>query len=264
VFLVTRSSEEEKPIDLLFKWLADSELLIAVPDEKMPSEQLMAFRELEKAATFKGIALRYEYYPGDPNILRDAGSRKVVRKRAAFAYRFERIKNLLGLPSVGCSLYLTVLDGTYFDRLSIRLSANRTFSHKASGSKTLGTVTVPEHVESSMLFAFYQRRVDFSGEPTAAAIDHVLPRRQTSVRNWKPVQTPAGGFAPARQLYSSIDQNELMDALQSVRKQTFDVRVAFWLENLEVLYSNSEHGDVGALDDFQRCLSDSAILARAS
>src|ERR1700683_1304853 len=101
VFLPARH-DQDNSFDLLFKWLNESALLIAIPQRNERLSQWPAeFRSLEKPDKFNGVQLSYAAYPNDPDLARDAGSRSIVRKRVAFDYRFIAHKGERP-PSVGC------------------------------------------------------------------------------------------------------------------------------------------------------------------
>jgi hypothetical protein len=264
VFLVTGPSFGN-PIELLFKWLNDSDLLIGVPDAESPPDSLEDFRKLQKPSRFKGIKLRYGYYGRDPDVPRDASSLMVVRRPVEFSSRFEEIKDLVGLPSIGCQIDLTALDGEFFDQLMIRLTSNKTFAHRAvksSGGKLQYFVT-PERLDTAILFSFGQKTSNFTGEPTSAAFGSLKTQITMKDRNVRPVMTPAGGLTPVRQLFSYIERQDLFTALDIASEQPFDVKIGFWLENLQVIYSSNKVINLRAIAEFRQCLSDNAIFVAA-
>src|SRR4051812_26023643 len=95
VFLIT-SPSLGNPIELLFKWPDDSDLLIGLPDTESSQDSLENFRRLQKPSKFKGVNLRYEYYASDPDIPRDASSLILLSRPVEFSFRFERIKDMVG------------------------------------------------------------------------------------------------------------------------------------------------------------------------
>jgi hypothetical protein len=156
-------------VDLLFKWLSESALLIAIPQGNDRVYWPTQFRALKKPDELHGVQLYYETYPSNPDLAQDAASQLIVRKQAPFDYRFRAIKRGIDV-SVGCALDLTVIDGEYFDNLLVNVSAWKTRAHSEYSRKDYSTVvTVPERSLAAIEISVHRKIGNFTSDPTAAA-----------------------------------------------------------------------------------------------
>jgi hypothetical protein len=247
--------------DVLFKWLSDSHLLVAVPEgqglEKWPAQ----FRALQKPDQFKGVQLSYVSYSNDPDTVRDANSKITIRKPVAFAYHFDPVGSFGALGQVGCDLYMSAADGQYFNKLSLRLSASKTLAHRALSGLT--TFDVGEKSSGSILFYAHQEIAKPRAYVTAATFDSLPPLAEfiSMNRTFRPVPTPNGGTAPVWHIMWAIGSQDLVAVLSKIKLGTFDIKVGFWLDNIEVLYSSAPPGDSGAVEEFERCMAEKAIFS---
>jgi hypothetical protein len=247
--------------DVLFKWLGDSHLLVAVPEggglEKWPAQ----FGALQKPDQFKGVQLSYVSYSNDPDTVRDANSKIIIRKPVAFDYRFDPVGSFDALRQMGCNLYMSAPDGQYFNKLSMRLIASKQLAHRAtSGSTTFG---MGEKSSGSILFYAHQEIEKPRAYVTAARFDSLPPLAEfiSMNRTFRPEPTPNGGTAPVWQIMWAIGSKDLVAVLSKIKVGTFDIKVGFWLDNIEVLYSSAVPGDIGAVEEFERCMAEKAIFS---
>jgi hypothetical protein len=70
----------------------------------------------------------------------------------------------------------------------------------------------------------------------------------------------AGGFSPAWQIAWSLGKPEIGTVIDKIRSGRFDVKVGFWLDDAETIYSNSAPGDLQPVNDFEQCMADNAIV----
>ena len=259
-FLSTHLSTPNLP-DVLFKWLSDSSLLVAIPEESGREKWMAEFRKLQKPQKFRGVSLIYAVYSKDPDHFRDATSKVISRKPARFDYRFQTDKNSASLPSIGCSLYMTAPDGQHFNQLSLRLSASKTSAHKARRGTTV--IDVPERSSASILVSGDYAIANSTGYATAAALDTLLPITETmfNVRASKPIRAPNGASLPMWQIYWEIGLEDITVATNKIKEGAFEVKVGLWLDNAEVIYPNVGPADLGVLDDFTRCIAENGIFA---
>jgi hypothetical protein len=243
------------PDSVGFKWLDDTHLLIAGHHEDdIP----------KKPNNFEGVSLVYSTYKAsDPDQSRDAASFAVSHRKVSFGYRFEFVPGY-GQPGADCNLYLIADGRPEVEQIGLRLTASKIFPAKANAPGK-GTVEMPERSGFSILFSAqgdYSRPITFA---TAASFDSV-PMMGDNIgkgnwfRSYRPVRTPAGGLSPVWQIIWSLGKPEIGAILDKIRSGRFDVKIGFWLDNAEIIYSNSAPGDLRALNDFERCVVDNSIF----
>jgi hypothetical protein len=69
-----------------------------------------------------------------------------------------------------------------------------------------------------------------------------------------------GRVPPAWQVWWAIGYGDIIEVLDKIKTGTFDVKVGFWRDNTEVIYSNTTPENPGAADDFEQCLTANAIF----
>jgi hypothetical protein len=245
----------EYSVDLLFKWLSESELLIAIPQGNDRVHWPTQFRALEKPDKLHGVRLNYAIYPSDPDLARDTGSRTIVRKRVPFDYQFKASKDE-GDRSLACTISLTIVDREYFDRMQVGLNASKTPAQLVW--KGGARVPMAERSLAGIRISAHQKIGNFTSEPTAAAFGSIHPSEPQLIDRGL---TPT---APTWQaMWWPIEPKDFTAALNKIREGAFDIKVGFWLDNLEVVYSSSDQVNPGAVDDFERCLSEDAIFVGA-
>jgi hypothetical protein len=238
-----------------FKWLDDTHLLIAGHrQDDIP----------KKPTSFEGISLIYSTYKAsDPDQSRDAASFAVSHRKVSFSYRFEFVPGY-GLPGAVCNLYLTADGRPEVEQIGLRLTASKILPAKAIAPGK-GTVEMPERSGFGILFSAqgdYSRPIAFA---TAASFDSVPMTGDNIgegnwIRSYRPVKTPAGGLSPAWQIMWSFGKSEIGAILGKIRSGRFEVKIGFWLDNAETIYSNSAPGDLGALNNFERCVTNNSIF----
>jgi hypothetical protein len=231
----------------LFKWIDDAHLLIATLQQgDLP----------EAPDHFKDVQLSYSFYSDDPDQAINPATQIVIERHPQFRYRFERT-NGWGLLGAWCQLFLEAEDEKFVKEVAVRLTAGKTFAHKEL-NLSKGLREVPEVSEGSMLVSVHQ---DY--EP----IRYVTAARYNSLhltiavdRNFSPIKTPNGGLAPSWQTQRVIEALQLKSALEDIRTGNVNIRLGFWLDNLELIYKGSPPKDLTAIKDFENCMSEAAIF----
>jgi hypothetical protein len=243
--------------NLVLKWLGNSELAIAIPAANRLPDWAADFQPPPRQRQFRGATIDYTVYPNDPDAARDPSSWKIVRMPITFADSFVFTPHAVGVPGAMCNLYLRSADSAYYDQLSIRINLQRTDSVRALDASGK-TVNVPAQMDMSILVYGGQATSVSIGDVTAAAFD-ALPRRDNRDlldRNFIPITAPSGKLAPAWQIGWHLDRPSLDAILRKIVSGAFTVKLGFWLENREVVYSNDAALALDAIADFKRCVVD--------
>lgn len=65
-------------------------------------------------------------------------------------------------------------------------------------------------------------------------------------------------YGHAWQLMSEVDPSDIQSAIQKLKSGGLKIKVAFWLDNAEVIYSAQNPGDASAIEDFENCVAEQA------
>jgi hypothetical protein len=231
----------------LFKWLDDAHLLIATLQKGgLP----------ETPDHFKDVQLSYTFYPDDPDQSINPATQIVIERHPQFKYRFEHTDGW-GLPGAWCQLYLEVEDEKFVKEVAVRLTAGKTFAHKEL-NLSKGLREVPEVSGGSILVSVHQ---DYESIRYVTAARYNLLHLTNAVdRNFSPIKTPNGGIAPSWQTQRVVEPLQLKSALEDIRTGNLNIRLGFWLDNLELIYKGSPPKNLTAIKDFENCMSESAIF----
>ena len=246
--------------DVVFKWLDDSNLLIAAAEGN--DQGTKAEKEFDAEgntpAEFNGVKLHYGYYTYEPDTPRIAGSQKIFTKSVTFSYRFKPFHNR-GEPSNECDLFMTAPDGDYIHNISLRISAaqlypNGEWQHTPKTNFSIN-IGADKEVRQSLGFATGAKVENFSpnnGKPIMGRI------YKTGM--W-PHTHPARGWDL---VYLLQDQNDLQTIIHKIKNGSLHVKVGFWLDNAEVIYTSTAPSDASSVEAFERCIKENKIFTNAT
>ncbi len=218
-----------------YKWLDDSTLLIATPEGSKLDTTLHEFN---------GVHLQYAYYPEDPDTPQIVGSQKIFTKKAAFTSRLE-VQHNVGLPGVACNLNMTAPDGEYINNVSLRISAARQYLH--------GNLEhAPENVYS-VLIPINGDAEKSLGHRTGVKLQGFSPKHEYFKRGATLVKAPLGNFA-------LNGQEEFLSLMHKLKSGDLHVKVGFWLDNAEVIYTNAVPKNLSAIKAFEQCIDQNHIF----
>ena len=240
VFFVGQSNPEFDHHVILAKWIDDSNILVAAPEPYDFSDAQEDFRK---------IKIHYDAYPADPGKSRDDSSHRVLNKTITFNFRFDK-NDGIGAPGLGCNLWAEGSDGEYLKDLNIRLSSDKAFTAKAwnyNPNKTWHLEDTPEKVISSVLLISSAEMKKTTTYVTSAQVEDFSLDHRTG---WE----REDNYGQAWQLFNQIEHNDIQTAIQKLRTGGLKIKVAFWLDNTEVIYSSQPVKNVQAIEEFERCL----------
>ena len=240
IFFVGKSNPEFDHHVILAKWIDDSNILVAAPEPYDFEDAQEEFREKK---------IRYDVYPTDPQKSRDDSSHRIINKPVTLKFRFDQ-NNGTGAPGLGCNLWAEGNDGEYLKDLNVRLSSDKVFAAKAwnyNPNKTGHLEDMPERTISSVLLTSSNEiRKNITYVTSAQVEDFQLYRRTGWERE--------DNYGHAWQLLNKIEHKDILTAIKKLKAGGLKIKVAFWLDNTEVIYSSRQAQNIQAIEEFERCL----------
>jgi len=213
------------PDSVYYKWLDGEHLIVGSNDLKnIPT----------RPDHIANVSIDFKtYFTNKPDETQDKALKSVIIRKALPIYSFEP-ESGEGLSLSSCSFQVDLDGGPMLKRVSIRLTESGiSFFGYADRSKPVNFVTAA---------GFGDGR---SGEPQK---DFSLLRfdDQRSIS--------LGESSPAWRMDWSLNRNQLVDLIDNIRSRHFDVKMGFWFESTEVIYSIDGPAESNQIEKFYSCI----------
>ncbi|MBB4196513.1 hypothetical protein GGD83_000284 [Rhodoblastus sphagnicola] len=236
VFFVGSSDPDFDHHTILGKWQDASNILISSPAS-------YDFKAAPKE--FNGINIHYDVYSHSPEIARNTQSHHVINKPITLQFRLEK-NDGIGQPGLGCDLWAEGNDGDYLGKLSLRLSSSKVFAAKAWKGAQL--VPTPEFESSGALITADKEIKKTTSYVTSAQVENFsLDHREGWERD--------DNYNHAWQLLNRIEPTDIQTAITKLKAGGLKIKVGFWLDNIEVIYTSVPTKDLKPIQDFEQCLA---------
>jgi hypothetical protein len=260
--------------DVVFKWLDDSNLLIAAPEgNDQHTRPYNEFGEGNRPDSFNGVKLHYAYFTYDPDKSRVVGSQKIFIKKSDFDYRFEKSDGI-GVPGIDCYLNMSAVDGDYLEHLKLKISAMKTFEVKAlwqdpkNGYKIdpKNPYRIDPEYSTAAVNVFTDKVIDKSlGLPTGGKLESFSPMAGKPLmgRTYRKIIAPSGSSMPSWDLvYQLNGQSDIQAIISKILKGGLKIKIDFWLGDAEVMYTSTLPKDQTAIKAFQQCVDENHIFTK--
>lgn len=226
VFSTSKQDDNNEQNVVLTKWLDDSTLLVATP-EGYPFHKTQP--------SFRGVSIRYEAYPDDPDRGPTGAPKRVFTKDVKFHFRFET-NDGYGEPGLGCDLYAEGPDGDYLKDIGMRISSSRSF------------YTADKSTGSSILIWSSEEMKKATGVVTSA---RVMTRSVGATRYW----AREDNYHHAWQSMHTVNAADLLTVVEQLKNGGLVTKAGFWLDDAEVIYTSVKSDDLEAIRGFEQCLA---------
>lgn len=239
---------------VLFKWLNNSHLLVALPEGNYLGKWPINYATKGMPVEINDVKISYGFYPKDPDAPRDPKTHEIVRKVANFSFEQVRSEDRLGgINTISCDLNMIANDDENLYRLHVELSAfKQAFENAQNVSGGSIRIFADKSNAASTLNA------------TSVSFDDWFSASHTDVvfRNFRHVSSPN----EAESLWvfdSEISENQINRSINNIKRGLLDIKVGDWLTNSEIIYSVAAPSNVGAVDNFKKCIVENSIFDKA-
>jgi hypothetical protein len=239
---------------VLFKWLNNTQLLVAVPERDYLGSWPVNYAAKGKPEEINDVKISYGFYPKDPDAPRDPKTHEIVRKVANFSFEQVRSEDRLGgIHTISCDLNMIANDDDNFYRLHVELRAfKQTFENARNVSGGSIQIFANKSNATSTLNA------------TSVSFDDWIYASNTEVvgRNFQPVvDRNAAEFLWI--FNSEISENQINKSINNIKRGLLDIKVGDWLTNSEIIYSVAAPSNVVAVYNFEKCNVENGIFDKA-
>jgi hypothetical protein len=225
------ASSAGDPDTVVFSWLDKSTVALASFGGSAHSAR---FFDFDRPAEFRGIKLAYFTYPDRPDAARTPQSRIVESRQIDFAYRFDPSDKSLAYPGVNCAIRMTGADNSEFGNIDVHLYGFKS-NPGSGGSYAYVRVILDSSIERPNI--------------TAIALDQFNPADRLHRDGRK------------TQAVWQVSSGDLMREISRLRTRSLNLKIGYFLDNTEIVYSNRNDFDITALDQFERCVADNAVFS---
>jgi hypothetical protein len=231
---IALTSSPGAPDTVIFGWLDNLTVALASFDG---SAQSVRFDSSEPRE-FRGIKLAYFGYPNQPDASRDPGTRIIASRKIDFAYSFDPKDRPVAYPGVGCAIRISGEDVPNFDHIVISLYGFKEIEPRYDRA-----------------FAYVRVLLD---NPTARPSISAIAVDEFNPPDW------LHRAARKAQALWQVSSGDLMREISRLRTRSLDLKIGYFLDNAEIVYSNRNDFDIAALDQFERCVADNAVFSPSS
>lgn len=164
--------------------------------------------------------------------------RIVASRKIDFDYVFDPNDKPVAYPGVGCSIRVSGDDNPKFSRISVRLYGFK-------------------EVHPGPVRAFAYVRVQLESSTLRPGITAI------SLDGFNPANWLDRDGAKTQAMWE-VSSEDLMHEISRLRTEPLNLKIGYFLDNTEIIYSNQNNFDISALDRFERCAADNAVFSLGS